>query len=149
MRSETVIISTPCAAATFARSGTRAMVPSSFMISQITPAGLRPASLARSTEASVWPARFSTPPRLARSGKTWPGRRRSSGRVAGSIAVRMVAARSAAEMPVVILPRASMETVKAVPKGELLARTMSGRSELVAALLGEREADEPPPMLAP
>ena len=59
--------------------------------------------------------RASTPPRRARSGKTWPGRCRSSGRVAGSTAVRMVAARSAAEMPVVTLPRASMETVKAVP----------------------------------
>ena len=37
------------------RSGMRAIVPSSFMISQITPAGARPASRARSTDASVWP----------------------------------------------------------------------------------------------
>jgi hypothetical protein len=37
--------------------GTRAIVPSSRMISQTTPAGLRPASRARSTAASVWPAR--------------------------------------------------------------------------------------------
>ena len=37
----------------------------------------------RSTEASVCPARLSTPPGAAASGKTWPGRARSSGRVAG------------------------------------------------------------------
>ncbi len=53
------------------------MVPSSFMISQMTPAGMRPARRARSTEASVWPARTRTPPLRARSGKTWPGRARS------------------------------------------------------------------------
>src|SRR5436309_4063584 len=44
------------------------------------------------------------------------------------MAVRTVAARSAAEMPVVTLPRASIDTVKAVPKGEVLSSTMSGRS---------------------
>ena len=51
----------------------RAMVPSSFMISQITPAGKSPARRAMSTAASVWPARTSTPPSRATSGKTWPG----------------------------------------------------------------------------
>src|SRR5229473_2127634 len=50
------------------RSGTRAMVPSSFMISQMMPAGISPASRARSTEASVCPARTSTPPLRARRG---------------------------------------------------------------------------------
>ena len=55
------------------------MVPSSCRISQSTPAGWSPASCARSTAASVWPARRSTPPALARSGKTWPGCTRSSG----------------------------------------------------------------------
>ena len=49
------------------RSGTRAIVPSSFVISQITPDGLRPARRARSTAASVWPMRSSTPPGRARS----------------------------------------------------------------------------------
>src|SRR5437763_1384780 len=47
------------------------------MISQMTPAGTSPASRARSTAASVWPARTSTPPSRARSGKTWPGWTRS------------------------------------------------------------------------
>ena len=50
------------------------------MISQMTPAGVSPASRARSTAASVWPARTSTPPSRARSGNTWPGRSRSCGR---------------------------------------------------------------------
>ena len=51
-------------------SGRRAMVPSSFMISQITPEGCSPARRLMSTAASVWPARTSTPPLRARSGKT-------------------------------------------------------------------------------
>ena len=66
------------------------MPPSSSSTSQITPAGEQPASRARSTAASVWPARRSTPPGSARSGKMWPGRVRSSGRVAGSTRVRIV-----------------------------------------------------------
>jgi len=53
--------------------GTRAMVPSSFITSQITPEASSPAMRARSTEASVCPARTSTPPSRARRGKTWPG----------------------------------------------------------------------------
>ena len=58
------------------------------MISQITPAGVRPASRARSTDASVWPVRSSTPPGLALSGKHVTGldevaRRR--GRVDGDL----------------------------------------------------------------
>ena len=49
------------------------MLPSSFMISQMTPAGSRPAMHAISTAASVWPARISVPPGRAANGKTWPG----------------------------------------------------------------------------
>ncbi len=75
-------------------SGRRAMPPSWSSTSQITPAGAKPASRARSTAASVWPARRSTPPGMARSGKMWPGRVRSSARVAGSTSVRTVTARS-------------------------------------------------------
>ncbi len=69
---------------------------------------------ARSTAASVWPARTSTPPFRALSGNMWPGRARSAGRVAGSIAVSTVAARSLADMPVLVTPLASIETQKAV-----------------------------------
>ena len=51
----------------------------------------------------------------------WPGRARSSGFVLGLIAVRIVRARSAALMPVVTPSRASIETVKSVPKRLVLA----------------------------
>ncbi len=90
------------------------MVPSSFMISQMTPDGFRWASRARSTAASVWPERSSTPPGRAMSGNTWPGCTRSEGPLSGSIATWMVCARSAAEMPVVTPSRASTDTVNAV-----------------------------------
>ena len=90
------------------------MVPSSFMISQITADALRPASRAMSTDASVWPVRTSTPPSLASSGKMWPGVTMSSGPFDVSIATAMVRARSGAEMPVVIPSRASIDTVNAV-----------------------------------
>ena len=87
------------------RSATRAIVPSSFMISQMTPAGVSPASRARSTEPSVWPADEHAA-RRARSGKTWPGvdeivRACEPGRSRHA----MVRARSCAEMPVVTPPR--------------------------------------------
>ena len=88
------------------------------MISQITPAGVSPARRARSTAASVWPVRSSTPPALALSGNTWPGWTRSSGFDFGSIATWIVCARSWAEMPVVTPSRASTETVNAVWNGD-------------------------------
>ena len=72
-----------CFRANFRNSGSRAIVPSSFMISQSTPMGRKPASCARSTAASVWPARCSTPPGRARNGKTWPGWTKSSGTAVG------------------------------------------------------------------
>ena len=96
-------------------SGMRAMVPSSLMISQITAAGIRPHICAKSTPASVWPARTSTPPFCARKGKIWPGCTMSSALAAGDTAVWMVSARSAAEMPVEMPCAASIDTVKLVP----------------------------------
>ena len=62
----------------------------------------------------MWPARRSTPPSTARSGKMWPGRVSSYGSVAESTSTRMVRARSAAEMPVLMPSRASTETEYAV-----------------------------------
>src|SRR5580700_1487440 len=100
------------------RSGMRAIVPSSFITSQITPAGFRPASRARSTAASVWPARSSTPPPRLLSGNTWPGCTRSKGLAAGSMAVWIVCARSCAEIPVVTPSRASIETVNGVSNAD-------------------------------
>src|SRR5215216_222314 len=114
IRSATVIRRRPCRSQYGARSGTRAIVPSSFMISHTTPDGLSPASRARSTAASVWPARWRTPPRRARSGKTWPGWTRSWRPLLGSIATWIVRDRSGAEIPVVTPSRASIETVNAV-----------------------------------
>jgi hypothetical protein len=110
------------------------MVPSAFRISQITPTGGRPASRARSTLASVCPTRRSTPPGTARRGKTCPGRRRSSGRVASSVMMRIVMARSAALIPVVTpkLRAASTDTVKAVPWGSVFTSVM-GRSPSASA----------------
>ena len=95
------------------------MVPSSFMISQMTPAGTSPASRARSTAVSVCPARRSTPPGRAISGKRCPGETKSPGAVAGSISACTVFARSKALMPVVVPCRASTLWVKAVPKGSV------------------------------
>jgi len=78
------------------------MVPSSFMISMKTAACCRLACLHNSREASVWP--FLSCKRLvaALSGKTWPGRLRSSGFVSGFISALMVASRSFVETPVVV-----------------------------------------------
>ena len=90
------------------------MVPSSFMISQITAAGLQPAMADRSQPASVWPARMSTPPSTACSGKTWPGCTRSLAWLLLDTATCTVRARSPAEMPVVTPSAASIDTVNAV-----------------------------------
>ena len=129
------------------RSGTRAIVPSSFMTSQITPAGFSPARRARSTAASVWPARSSTPPGRLLSGNTCPGWTRSRGRLAGSIATWIVCARSCAEMPVVTPSRASIETVNGRFEGRLVLRRHQVEPELVAALGRQRQADQAAPLL--
>ncbi len=129
MRSATVRMPSPCSLAISRRRGRRAICPSSSMISHRTPDGVRPAIRARSTDASVWPARFSTPPRRARRGNMWPG----TDEVVGpgfrrSTRARTVAARSWAEMPVVVPSRTSMLTVKAVPCEDVFFWTIGGRS---------------------
>ena len=97
------------------------------MTSQITPAGFRPASRARSTAASVCPVRSSTPPGLAFSGKMWPGWTRSRGADSGSTATWIVRARSAALIPVVMPSRASTLTVKAVSYGDSFLAAIRSR----------------------
>ncbi len=119
-------IGMPCRPAKRRSSGSRAMLPSALITSQITAAGFSPARRSRSIEPSVWPARASTPPGAARSGKTWPGVTRSSGFASSAAAARMVRARSRAEMPVSTPSRAPIETVKAVPRGAVLWRTIIG-----------------------
>ena len=58
--------------------------------------------MARSTAASVCPARRSTPPSLARSGKTWPGFWKSRGVTSVLVTAFAVIARSCALVPVVV-----------------------------------------------
>ena len=132
-----------CSAANFSRSAMRAMVPSSFMISQMTAASLRPAMRHRSTLPSVCPARVSTPPFFARRGNTQPGETRSEGFAPSATATRTVWARPAAEMAGNSLLAASMDTVKFVPNLEPLRRVMSGRFS-ASARSAERERQMSP-----
>lgn len=80
--------------------------------SQMTPTGLLPDSLQKSTAASVCPGRCLTPPSRARNGKTCPGRRKDEIVAAFDANVLQVRARSCAEIPVVMEGSAeSIETV--------------------------------------
>ena len=83
---------------------------------------------ARSTAASVCPARTMTPPVRDRSGNMWPGRARSDGPRRRIDRGRTVAARSPAEMPVLVVPLASIDTQNAVSNRELFCDTISGIS---------------------
>ena len=91
----------------------RIIVPSSLIISQHSPHCFNPASLHRSTVASVCPFLSRTPFFFARSGNICPGRLKSSGFAFSSTHFMAVTERSAAEIPVVVLIW-STETVKAV-----------------------------------
>ena len=114
------------------------------MISQSTAEGSSPAMRARSTEASVWPARLSTPPAAARSGNMWPGRARSRGRVSGSMAALTVAARSA-RGDARRHPSAGLDGDRegGAEVGGVLVHHHR-KLELIAPLLGQREADQAP-----
>ena len=124
------------------------MVPSSRMISQMTPLGLRPASRETSTAASVWPARTSTPPGFATSGKTWPGETIASGPLVASMATAMVRARSAALIPVEMPSLASIETVKAVSLRLRLVRAIGSRPSWSARSLVSARQIRPRPWRA-
>lgn len=82
--------------------GNLAMEPSSSTISHRTATGSNPPNTARSTEASVCPALFRTPPSLYFSGKIWPGRLKSSGFDSLDARAKIVVALSRAETPVVV-----------------------------------------------
>ena len=116
----------PCLAAKARNRAPRATVPSSSTTSPITATGGSPAIRARSTAASVCPARRNTPPSTARNGNTCPGRFRSPGLVSGSASREIVCARSAAEIPVVIPVRAFTDTAYPVPRGSSLTATIGG-----------------------
>ena len=117
-----------CCCAISTKSGKRAISPSSFRISQITLAGSRLASAAKSQPASVWPARTNTPPLIALSGNTCPGLTMLLALAFLAIAAFTVVARSAAEIPVVTPLAASIDIVKLVPKREPLFSTIGGKS---------------------
>ncbi len=137
--SATVTILMLYSLANSSRSGMRAMVPSSFMTSQMTPAGFSPAKRERSTEPSVCPVRTRVPPFRDRKGKMCPGLTMSSGLTSSAMAVRIVWARSAALMPVDTPLRASMETVKAVWNRDRFVETIIGsRSRSTQSGVSER-----------
>ena len=118
------------------------MVPSSFITSQITPDGLSPASRARSIAASVWPVRSSTPPSFAFSGKMWPGWTRSCGRERRVDRhlhrVRAVVRGDSGRDPLARLDRDREGGLE----GRLVLRRHQVEAQLVAALAGQREADQ-------
>jgi hypothetical protein len=62
----------------------------------------------------------------------WPGRLRSAGFVAGSTSALIVAARSPAEMPVVVPSARSTVTRKAVCMLSVFASTIGGSSSSAA-----------------
>src|SRR5688572_27982195 len=138
IRSAIVPMRRPCCAANSSRSGSRAIVPSSFMISHSTAAGVRPARRARSQQASVCPARISTPPASAISGNTWPGWTISEAFAPGAEATLIVSARSCAEIPVAMPSAASIDAVKLVPWRERFSVTIGRkpRREACSAAIG-------------
>ena len=139
-------ILSPCRSQYGIRSGTRAIVPSSFMISQTTPAGLSPARRARSTAASVWPGALEHAAGARPEREDVAGLDEVAGPFVGSIATWIVCARSAAEMPVVTPSRASIGDRERGLVGRLVVVGHRLEVELVAALLRQAEADEPAPV---
>ena len=97
------------------------------MISQITPAGVSPASRARSTRGLGLPGAHQHAA-FARAQREHVARTRQIRR-AGSrdrSTCRMVRVRSAAEMPVVTPSRASIDSQNAVPKIDVFVGLISG-----------------------
>ena len=146
IRSATVIIGSRCFFAYFVSSGTRAIVPSSFMISQMTPAGIQAGDAGEVDRRLGLAASARARRRIASAadGRV-PAARDPSGRVAGSIAASTVAARSCAEMPVVVPPTTSIGVQKAVSKRDVLSRTMQRNLELVEPLRRHRQANQTAP----
>src|SRR5215211_56584 len=134
MRSATEMRRRPCSAAKAAICGHFMTVPSSFASSQIAATGGSSARRQRSTAASVWPERMSTPPSLAISGKTCPGRTKSDAPMLWLASARTVFERCSAEMPVVSPCRVSTETVKAVPSGASFVAKRQRRADDAAGV---------------
>ena len=127
----------------------RAIVPSSFMISQITAAGWRPGE-AREIDRALGLAGAAQHAAGLGDQREHVARARQVATAARSraIATWIVRARSAAEMPVVTPSRASIETVNAVPNGVSFSAVAHHHRqvELARALGREREADQAAPV---
>ena len=139
-----VPILSPCARAKSMRSSSRAMVPSSLMISQITPLGLRPARR-DDIDRGLGMAGADEDSAGARDqGEDMARRDDRIAAIGESIATAMVRARSAALMPVEIPSLASIETVKAVSLRLWLVRVIgsspswSARSLVMARQISPR-----------
>ena len=103
----------------------RAMVPSSFMISQITAGRIEPGK-AREIDAGFRMPGAHQHAAFARDQREdVAGRDDVAAPFVGSIAVAMVSARSCAEMPVEMPSRASIDTVKAVRLRDRLRPTIA------------------------
>ena len=125
-------------------SGTRAMEPSSFITSQMTAAGFRPARRARSIPPSVWPARTRTPPSRARRGNTWPGRARSLALALSAIATRIVCgAVGGADARADPLGRIDADRKRRSEAGRVVDG-LRVQPQRVASLRGHRQADQTP-----
>ena len=106
---------------------------SSLTISHNTPTGDDPAMRAKSTAASVCPARFSTPPARYLNGNTCPGLTNAAAVVSSDPSALIVIALSLADIPVVLVAKSTL-TVNAVFIASLLLceSTISGRSSASA-----------------
>ena len=113
------------------------------MISQTTPAGISPRAARGRPRPRSGRSAASTPPRRARSGKMWPGWTRSRGPddgVDGDLdRVRAVVRRDAGRDA---LARLDRDGERGAERRLVLVGHLA-QPELVAALLGQAEADEP------
>ena len=143
-----MIISRPCFFANFVSSGTRAIVPSSFMISQMTPAGLETGD-ARQVHRRLGVPGAHQHAAVARAQRKHVARARQVARLGRRVRSPpcTVRARSAAEMPVLVPSCASIDTQNAVSRREALLLTSSGISSCVEPLGRHRQADQAAPVL--
>lgn len=101
IRSVIETIGMPCSVESFLKLVKEAIAPSSLSITAVmTETGRKPASVTKSTEASVWPALLRTPPFRYFKGKIWPGFLKSSGLDSRDESARTVFALSEADTPV-------------------------------------------------
>ena len=131
--------------ATICKSGIRAIVPFSFIISIRAAAGYNPDKRAKSIAASVCPALLKTPFDLAYKGLMCPGLPKVAAVERGLAKARMVAARSAAETPVEQPSILSMVIVKGVPKIEVLTFTCLSNSNSLqrSSVIGAQSTPRP------